>query len=77
MAKYECTEVQNNALNLAKEFMTGNQPLESVQEDVYLGHLLTGEPTREKEIHLRKSMGWFTYSRHSQIMTGKLLLSLK
>lgn len=65
MAKYECAEVQNNAQNLANEFMIGNQPLESVQEDVYLGHLLAGEPTLEKEIHRRKSMGWFTYSRHS------------
>lgn len=66
-----------NSLSREQEFMITIQPLEYVQEYIYQGQLLKGNPDHEDEIHTKVKMYWSAYGRHHQILTGSLTLSLK
>ena len=71
------TKVMYNNLGKEQRFEIGNSALEVVKDYVYLGQVITAEPNHEAEVTRRIRMGWSAFGRHSQIMTGRLPLSLK
>ncbi len=57
--------------------MIGNEALELVEEYTYLGQMVRGNPTHEKEIRRRIGMGWSAFGKQNLIMNSNLPLSLK
>lgn len=45
------TKIMLGGLVKEREFAVDDRILESVEEHVYSGHILTGDPTHEKELH--------------------------
>ena len=71
------TKVMYNNLGREQRFEIGSSALEVVKEYVYLGQVISAEPNHEIEVTRRIRMGWSTFGKHFQIMTGRLPLSLK
>ncbi len=57
--------------------MIGNKTLKRVEEYIYLGQTVIGNPAHDGEIKRRIGMGWTALLKHGYIMKSNKQLSFK
>lgn len=75
--KHEKVEANVESARCGTSLPGSNEVLETVTEYVYLGQVRAADPNHEREITRRISIGWAAFGKHSEILNGKLPLSLK
>jgi len=71
------TKVMFNEYCLEHPLHVGQEPVEHVQEYVYLGQLVTMQSDKTAEIKRRIATGWGAFSKYRDIMQSKIPMCLK